>query len=54
MNKKIASIVASLAILASGIMYIVGSGSSHLSELADLFRLPLPLAVAALAVAMKK
>ena len=54
MNKNIASLIAGLAFVASGIMYVVGSGSSHLSELADLFWIPIPLGIAALIVALKK
>jgi hypothetical protein len=38
-----------LACFAASIgMYVVGSDSSHLSELADLFWIPLPLGVVAL------
>lgn len=47
-------ILAVLCIAASVVMYIVGSDSSHLSELKDFWYVPLPLAVVALLGAFKK
>jgi len=54
MNKKMLMIIAGLAFLASLVMYVVGKGSSHLSELYDFFWTPLPLGVVALIVGMNK
>lgn len=55
MSKKLLLIIACLAFLASVSMYMVGKDSSHLSELYDLFWIPLPLGIiAALAAMLKK
>lgn len=42
------------AILASLGMYVVGSNSTHISELKDFFWVPLPLAVLLIAAAFGK
>jgi hypothetical protein len=48
-------IIGCLALIASASMYYIGSNSGHLSELADLFWLPLPLgAICLIAGALKK
>ena len=54
MNKNILLGIGGLAILAAVIMYLVGKDSSHLSELADFFWVPLPLAVVCIAGGMMK
>lgn len=43
--KKLMFALSSLSFLAAMVMYTVGNSSGHLSELADLFWLPLPLGV---------
>ena len=43
-----------IALAAAVIMYIVGSGSSHMSELKDFFWVPIPLGVILLLIGMKK
>ena len=43
--KKIAMPLALICIIASIVMFIVGSKSGHLSELKDFFWMPLPLAL---------
>lgn len=48
MKKKVLLTIAVLAFAASAIMYIVGKDSSHLSELYDMFWIPLPLGALAL------
>jgi hypothetical protein len=53
MNKTLLIIVSTLAFSASIAMYIIGKDSSHLSELYDLFWIPLPLGVLALLGALK-
>jgi hypothetical protein len=54
MVRKIAFSLSSLCIVASGVMYNIGTNSSHLSELGDLFWLPLPLAAVSFLVGLKK
>ena len=52
MNKKsVFGVLGVLALVASAIMYKVGSSSSHLSELKDFWWVPLPLGVICLLVA---
>ena len=51
--KKFLLIIGILSLVASAVMYFVGKDSSHLSELYDLFWLPLPLSALALAAASK-
>jgi hypothetical protein len=43
-----------LALLASAGMFIVGNGSTHLSELKDFFWVPLPLALVLFGLGLKK
>lgn len=52
--KKIAAIIAALAIISAIVMYMVGSNSGHLSELKDFFWVPLPLAAICLFIAFGK
>ena len=52
--KKIAAIIAALAIISAIVMYMVGSSSGHLSELKDFFWVPLPLAAICLFIAFGK
>lgn len=52
--KKFAGVIAVLAFLAAIIMYMVGSNSSHLSELKDFFWVPIPLAILSLIIAISK
>ncbi len=57
MNNKKGGIYLLLGIVcgtASIVMYQIGSNSSHLSELADYFYVPLPLAAVCLVVGVKK
>lgn len=54
MVRKIAFTLSSLCFVASAAMYNIGSNSSHLSELADVFWLPLPLAFIAMIVGLIK
>lgn len=52
MNKKtVFMILGILALAVSAIMYVVGSNSSHLTELKDFWWVPLPLGVICLFVA---
>ncbi len=44
-TRSILFAIAALALIASAGMFIVGSGSSHMSELKDFFWTPLPLAL---------
>ncbi|MBK9190774.1 MAG: hypothetical protein IPM77_04250 [Crocinitomicaceae bacterium] len=53
MKKSILIIVAILAFGASVAMYFIGKDSSHLSELYDVFWIPLPLGVLSLVAAMR-
>lgn len=46
--------LAALCIVASVVMYVVGSDSTHLSELKDFWYVPLPLALVALLGALRK
>lgn len=52
--KKAAPILATLSIIASVAMYIIGSNSGHLSELKDFFWVPLPLVIILLFITLKK
>lgn len=52
--KKIAPILAALCLIASLVMYLVGKSSGHLSELKDLFWVPLPLAAICLLIVFTK
>lgn len=54
MNKTLLFILAILCIGASVAMYIIGSDSSHLSELKDFWYVPLPLGLIALLGALRK
>jgi len=48
-------IVGALCFIASGVMFVVGSNSSHMSELKDFFWTPLPLgALLVIGGALKK
>jgi hypothetical protein len=51
--KRFAIIMAVLCVAASIVMYKVGNSSSHLSELADFWWVPLPLAILALLMGMR-
>ncbi len=51
--KKLLFPLAGLCLLASVGMYQVGSNSSHLTELKDLFWLPLPLGLTAALAGLK-
>ncbi len=53
MKKKILFSVGSLCVLASVGMYVIGDGSSHLSELKDFFWVPLPLGVVSILAGLK-
>jgi hypothetical protein len=46
--------IAAICFIAAGIMYYVGNDSSHLSELADFFYIPIPLGIIALIVGSQK
>jgi hypothetical protein len=46
--------IAAICFIAAGIMYYVGNDSSHLSELADFFYIPIPLGIIALIVGYQK
>jgi hypothetical protein len=50
-KKTLFGTIGVLALVASLVMYKVGSGSSHLSELKDFWWAPLPLALICLVVA---
>ena len=54
MNKKFLSVLGSLCIIASALMYFIGKDSSHLSELKDYWWIPLPLAVLCFLIAGRK
>jgi hypothetical protein len=54
MNKKQLNIIARLAFIIAFGMFLVGSNSSHMSELKDFFWVPIPIAIIALFAAMKK
>jgi hypothetical protein len=55
MKKGVLITLGLLALIASAVMYFVGKDSSHLSELYDVFWIPLPLAAACFGVvALKK
>ncbi len=46
--------MAALCVAASLLMYKVGNSSAHLSELADFWWVPLPLAILALLIGLRK
>jgi CDP-diglyceride synthetase len=50
-KKTVFGVIGGLALIASIVMYKVGSSSSHLSELKDFWWMPLPLAVICFLVA---
>jgi len=54
MNKPVLFIIAALCIIGAVTMYLIGSESSHLSELKDFWYLPLPLGLVALFAAVRK
>lgn len=51
MKKPIFIIIAIVAFIAAAVMYLVGKDSSHLSELYDVFWIPLPLGLICLILA---
>ena len=54
MNKKaVFGILGVLCLVASAAMYMIGSNSSHLTELKDFWWIPLPLAAISLLIASK-
>jgi hypothetical protein len=53
MKKSLLIIIAILAFTASLTMYFIGKDSSHLSELYDLFWIPLPLGILSLIAALR-
>ncbi len=54
MNKTLIGILVGLALIASVAMFFIGKNSSHLSELYDLFWVPLPIAATGLLLLFKK
>lgn len=52
--KQVFSAIGSLALLASIIMYVVGSNSTHLTELKDFFWVPLILSAVSFMASTKK
>ena len=54
MSKNLAFGLGAVAIVASILMFVVGTGSPNLSELKDLFWVPLPLGVIFFLIGMKK
>ncbi|MCP4441030.1 MAG: hypothetical protein GY810_19070 [Aureispira sp.] len=54
MSKKLLMNIALLAFGAAAMMYIVGTNDRKLSELADMFWLPIPLGILALGAAFRK
>ena len=47
------NVIGILSLFASAAMYVIGGSSGHMSELKDLFFVPLPLAAIAFGVANK-
>lgn len=54
MKRTLFILIALLAFVAAGVMYYIGNNSSHLSELADYFYVPIPLGIVALIGAIRK
>jgi len=54
MKKTVFLILGILALIAAIAMYFIGKDSSHLSELYEIWWVPLPLAFGAIALAFKK
>ena len=54
MNKGLLIALAVVCVVASAAMYIIGSDSSHLSELKDFWYVPLPLGLIAILGALRK
>lgn len=54
MSKTVLFIIAAICFIAAGVMYYVGNDSSHLSELADFFYLPIPLGIIAIIGGVRK
>lgn len=52
--QKVFSTIGSLALLASVVMFLVGSNNNHLTELKDFFWVPLVLAAVSFLAANKK
>ncbi len=52
MKKTLFIVVGALALIASALMYFIGKDSSHLSELYDVFWIPLPLGVLSLGLGL--
>lgn len=52
--KQVFSIIGSLALIASIVMFVVGSNSGHLTELKDFFWIPLILSAVSFMAANKK
>jgi hypothetical protein len=48
MNKIVLVIIALICFIGATVMYVIGSDSSHLSELKDYWYLPIPLGIIAL------
>ncbi|MEO6253522.1 MAG: hypothetical protein ABIO79_09465 [Ferruginibacter sp.] len=53
-KKKVFYIVGVLCIIASIAMYVIGKGSANLSELYDVWWIPLPIGALALIMANRK
>jgi hypothetical protein len=47
MNKTFLIVIAALCFIGAGAMYVIGSSSSHLSELEDFWYVPIPLGIIA-------
>lgn len=43
-----------ICLVAAIVMYVIGSGSSHLSELADFFYIPIPLGIISIMLGFRK
>lgn len=54
MNKSILLAVGIISFLAAIVMFLVGSNSSHLTELKDFFWVPIPLGILGLIGAFRK
>ena len=48
MKSKVVNAIGSISLVASIAMYEIGTNSSHLSELADFYWIPLPLGISCL------
>lgn len=53
MKSKILSVLATLSFASAGAMYTIGSNNSHLTELKDLFWVPIPLGIVLFLLAKK-